>query len=371
MIDRTQPRFPLGPTWPNLVDHPSLVDGAPWIDSLGAGIQSTTISLLQVDGVLPKPAGAIFADTGWEPAAVYQHLERLAPVLEAAGIPVHVVSVGNIRSDALDPAHRFASMPLFTQEQPWTCQPCGGHGVVERPAFDLLVDDPDDAMIDCAACGGAGGSDGEGMVRRQCTSEYKLKPIRAEVRRQLGAPVLDDGRVGRVPGRPGSNYAWNVVGISADEVVRIKPSDVLYLKRVDPLVDLLPRPWSRSDCEGYLADRWPWPVPRSACVGCPFHDNLEWRDMRDNDPVSWADAVAFDRALRGPYRRAAMPHLRGLAYLHADRVPLDQADIDKPSKRELAATQGTLDLFGPPGCDPYGCGRSSDVDIPVTIGAKP
>ena len=32
----------------------------------------------------------------------------------AAGIPVVRVSAGNIRADALDPAHRFASMPLFT-----------------------------------------------------------------------------------------------------------------------------------------------------------------------------------------------------------------------------------------------------------------
>ncbi len=37
--------------------------------SLGAGVQSTTLALLAVEGVLPMPDVAIFADTGWEPAA--------------------------------------------------------------------------------------------------------------------------------------------------------------------------------------------------------------------------------------------------------------------------------------------------------------
>ena len=39
--------------------------------SLGAGVQSTTLLLLAAEGRLPTPDAAIFADTGWEPAAVY------------------------------------------------------------------------------------------------------------------------------------------------------------------------------------------------------------------------------------------------------------------------------------------------------------
>src|SRR5262249_9783905 len=54
---------------------------------------------------------AIFADTGWEPLAVYRHLNRLARIAGAAGIPVVRVSRGHIRRDAINPAHRVASMP--------------------------------------------------------------------------------------------------------------------------------------------------------------------------------------------------------------------------------------------------------------------
>jgi len=67
--------------------------------SLGAGIQSSALLLMSCDGFLPKLDHAIFADTGWEPVAVYKHLEWLKEKASAAGIPLHVVSTGNIKSD--------------------------------------------------------------------------------------------------------------------------------------------------------------------------------------------------------------------------------------------------------------------------------
>jgi len=46
--------------------------------SLGAGVQSTTLALMAAHGeVGPMPDCAIFADTGWEPQAVYDHLAWL------------------------------------------------------------------------------------------------------------------------------------------------------------------------------------------------------------------------------------------------------------------------------------------------------
>ena len=43
--------------------------------SLGAGVQSTTLALMAAHGdIAPMPDCAIFADTGWEPRAVYEHL---------------------------------------------------------------------------------------------------------------------------------------------------------------------------------------------------------------------------------------------------------------------------------------------------------
>ncbi|MET7949072.1 tyrosine-type recombinase/integrase [Micromonospora sp. NPDC005324] len=94
--------------------------------SLGAGVQSSTLLLLAVRGEIPRFGAAVFADTGWEPAPVYAHLRRLQRLAAAAGIPIVRVSAGNIRHDALDPTHRFASMPLFT------LGPAGERGMARR-----------------------------------------------------------------------------------------------------------------------------------------------------------------------------------------------------------------------------------------------
>lgn len=185
--------------------------------SLGAGVQSSTLLVLAAHGRIPTFDAAIFSDTGWEPAAVYKHLDRLTGIAERAGIPIVRVGAGHIRNDALDPSHRFASMPLFT---------LGPNG--ER-----------------------------GMARRQCTTEYKIKPIKKEVRRRLGYPHPK-----RVPAWV---YAQMAIGISLDEIGRVRDSDVRYMRNTYPLLDLR---WRRSDCQAFLATQGLGDTPRSSCVGC-------------------------------------------------------------------------------------------------------
>jgi hypothetical protein len=303
----TQPNGPSSP-----VEHKLLV-----ALSLGAGVQSTTLALLAVEGVLPRPDVAIFADTGWEPAAVYAHLDRLAVVLKDAGIPLYKVSKGNLRNDAIDPVHRYASVPYF-------------------------VRNPDGS---------------EGMGRRQCTSEYKLSPIKRKVRELLGAAAPDFKRV------PKGRVCEQWVGFSTDEVQRVdggkfNPS---YLETRYPLLEL---GMSRKDCQRWLAAR-DWTTEKSACIGCPFHGNQQWRELRDNNPAEWADAIAFDEAIRKGGSRG-MP-LNGEAFLHRSRVPLAFAPIDRVTFREWSGRQE--DIFDaiaedgdPDGCSPYGC--RSGVQVP-------
>lgn len=83
--------------------------------SLGAGVQSSTLLLMALQGGLPDCA--IFADTGWEPQAVYDHLDRLEANARADGLPVHRVSAGNFRRHLLDAIagsrRRVTDPPLF------------------------------------------------------------------------------------------------------------------------------------------------------------------------------------------------------------------------------------------------------------------
>lgn len=103
------------------VDDPALS-----VISLGAGVQSTVLALMACEGELPKPEAAIFADTRWEPRHVYQHLDRLEHSLSEAGIPLYRVSAGNLRDDALDPGHRYCSVPYFIRN------PDGSDGMGRR-----------------------------------------------------------------------------------------------------------------------------------------------------------------------------------------------------------------------------------------------
>ena len=65
--------------------------------NLGAGVQSSTILLMSLRGELPRIDYAVFADTGWEPPAVYRQFERLQALASEAGVRVERVAIGNIR----------------------------------------------------------------------------------------------------------------------------------------------------------------------------------------------------------------------------------------------------------------------------------
>ncbi|WP_406401880.1 hypothetical protein [Streptomyces uncialis] len=272
---------------------------------------------LSAEGHLPKADYAIFADTGWEPQAVYDHLDRLEQEIAApAGIPILRVSSGNIRDDALDPEHRFASMPLHILNKDG------------RP----------------------------GMTRRQCTGEYKIKPIKKQVRDLLGYPY---------PVRiPKGVFVEQWVGISTDEFHRAKDADVQYMRNRHPLIDM---DWSRADCIRYLTARGLGATPKSSCLGCPFHGNAQWRNIRDESPAEWEDVVAFDAAIRQGNARANASGnpLLGQAFLHRSRVPLSEAPIDHVTAAERTARRQDLDSAGPDadeletgiadGCSPWAC----------------
>lgn len=261
--------------WPTLsapVENPTLR-----VLSLGAGVQSTTLALAAARGDIgPMPDCAIFADTGWEPRRVMQHLAWLR---ERLPFPVHVVSAGNIRDDIVawrnTTSGRFAAVPWFTLSE----------------------------------------DGGKGLGRRQCTKEYKIRPIGKKIRELLGVQ-----RRHRVP-KGVVVEQW--IGISMDEIERMKASQDRHIVNRFPLIEAN---MNRRQCETWLAERQ-FTAPKSSCLGCPFHSNAEWRNIRDNDPEGWADVIAVDKALReGGMNR----NMRAQAFMHRSCLPLDQAPIDEP-----------------------------------------
>jgi len=204
--------------------------------SLGAGVQSSTLYLMGVEGELHFEI-ALFADTGEEPASVYEHLAYL----ETLGGPEIIrVSEGHKLGDDILSSRRHPSNKLF---------------------FDIPV------------------FFGDGTItRRYCTKAYKIIPIQREIRTRIG--------------RSRSSTATQLLGISTDEWHRIKPSRAKWITNEYPLID---RNMSRQDCLKYWHDRIPnRPLPKSACTFCPFHAPRQWLNLYRLGGKDWDRVVEID-----------------------------------------------------------------------------
>lgn len=255
--------------------------------SLGAGVQSSTMALMAAKGlILPMPKCAIFADTGGEPKAVYEHLDWLVHQLPFV---THVVKRDNlklkdecVRNARGEVEGKRTTIPAFTR------------GKDGRPA----------------------------IITRQCTRDYKVDPINAYMRRLLGYAPRE--RVKR------NITQW--FGITTDEAVRMKEPPEKWISGRWPLIE---NRMSRWDCIAWLKDNG-FPVPpKSACTFCPYHSDEAWRKLKIDSPDEWSAVVAFDKAIRGGFMGN-----HGEIFLHRSLKPLDEVDLSTDEE------SGQPDLFG-------------------------
>lgn len=285
------------------------------IQNNGLGVQSTTIFLMSHEGLIEPLDHSIFADTQDEDAEVYEHLAWLRTV--PAPVPLlHVGTAGCLGDDLTrgenSTGQRFATIPAYTAPPVEERQ----HGWKE------------------------------GMVRRQCTKEYKVEVVAKILRRVILGLKPRQRRPKDVP-------ITQVFGISWDERIRA----VAIEKRVTaegfsvefPLID---RRMTRDDCKAFLKGRVPHETPRSACVYCPYKRAAEWLRTKSN-PKSWARALQIDRALRTP-GVVANRNTDQQLFLHRSCLPLDQIDFEAEAKRE--AERKAIPLFEMDDCGEGMCG---------------
>ena len=241
--------------------------------SLGGGVQSSVMALMASERAFDRvPDCAVFADTHWEPPSIYAHLEWLKDRLR---FPLYVVDNGrSLREDVKaltnhSDSTRYVDIPVYLK---------GRDG------------------------------EGDGIGRRQCTDNYKIRPVRRKVRDLLGLRPRQ-----RVPS--GTNVElW--LGISTDEAIRMKTSRDTWIANRYPLIEA---GMSRRDCSDWWAARYDRPLERSACVACPFQSRQRWVETKRRWPELFVEAVQIDANLRGGLAFAKEP------YLHPTRMPLAQA----------------------------------------------
>jgi len=240
--------------------------------NLGWGVQSFTMSAMVAMGILKPVDIAIHANTTHEYTATVEFAKRWTPWLEAKG--VKVVTVCGVNTDIVK-NKREIPIPAFTLSET-------GKG---------------------------------GQLRRQCTDHWKIRPIRKYIRRLLG-----NGRNIKVE-------MW--LGISLDEVERMRHSDVKWINNKYPLIDLN---MSRSECIYFLKKNGLEIPPKSSCVFCPYQNKERWRDLKHKYHSDYQRAIAADELIRDT--RPPFP-----LFVHPSRRPLKELDL------RIQIDFGQMDFF--------------------------
>lgn len=242
--------------------------------SLGAGVQSSTLAMMAAQGEIgTMPDCAIFADTGWEPKAVHDYLNWLEKQLP---FPVYRVMHKEGLKNALLGEGRVSALPFFTEN--------GGMGM------------------------------------RQCTHDYKIQPIHKKTREVLGYLPRK-----RIP----ENAATMWIGISTDESIRMKPSRVKWIQHRWPLIEI---GMSRSDCLEWFNSRgYPAP-PKSSCLGCPYHSDKQWVEIKNGPQDEWEDVIYMDSVIRDRAKKMSKQ------FMHRSLKPIGEVSFSH--------IENQVDMFG-------------------------
>ena len=177
--------------------------------------------------------------------------------------------------------------------------------------------------LDGLSAGALATREGDGIGRRQCTDNYKIRPIRRRIREMLGLRPRQ-----RVPAGT-TIELW--LGISTDEAIRMKTSRDPWMTNRYPLIE---RGMSRSDCMNWWKKRYDRPLERSACVACPFQSRKRWVETKRRWPEMFAEAVEIDARLRERLSLDKTPYLHSLRRPLAEAVALDEVALGDDEQRD-------------------------------------
>ena len=237
--------------------------------SLGIGVQSTAMYIMSSMGEIERADCAIFADPGAEHPKTYEMLEWLVGWESTnKGIPIYVEKK-DLLSDVINAVNhygqRWASIPAFTE-------------------FG-------------------------GMIKRQCTNDYKIQVVKKKVRELMGVKYRQ---------RMKPCEMW--LGITLDEASRMKESRMYNITYKYPLID---KRLKRSDCINFFKKN-DLPIPmKSSCIFCPYHSDKFWKDLKKEGNGVWDLAVKVDYSIRDSSQRG----VRDKLFLHKSCLPLDEVQF--------------------------------------------
>lgn len=252
---------------------------------------------IKINNKLYKPEFAVFADTQAEPSHVYKWLEFLKN--EIKSFPIYVVTKSDLEKDCFQLSNKQNALryniPFFT------LKPEGQKGI---------------------------------MIRK-CTRDYKIRPIlkfikqKTQIRKyKISTKRKIDENIDLVKGniKFDIDYSKKInqwIGISTDEAMRMKDSLEKWAINFYPLIEMN---MSRNDCLIWMQNyKYPEP-PRSACYFCPYHNDKEWINLKNNYPDEFQKAVEFEKDIQN--KTINLGKLESIPYLHNKRINLNEIEFN-------------------------------------------
>lgn len=124
-------------------------------------------------------------------------------------------------------------------------------------------------------------------LRRDCTSKFKIQPIRNYLRTKYGK----------------QETFMHYIGIAHDERHRVRLSDVKYATNAYPLVD---KGIDRTKCIQINSDSGFHDVVKSGCWICPFTRKQGWLDLADKYPELLDKAIQLEENC--PNKKTQLSH---------------------------------------------------------------
>lgn len=249
----------------------------PIVQSYGGGTQSIVIWLLIEKGVLPMPDLIVMVDTGREATRTWKYnAEYIFPRMLAKGANFHIAP------------HSLAHVDQYA-----------ANGDLLIPAYTQ-----------------------NGKLPGFCSSKWKVDVFNRYVKILYGKDF--------------ECVTW--LGMSTDEIERMKPSGLKWKEHHWPLCDMPVSAgygvrMNRMECQQLLASSGLPPSIKSACYDCPHTSNNEWQKMQIEEPGDFAEAVKTDYFIRANDNHTNLQE-KGL-YLHKSRKPLDMIDFSQPDEETL------------------------------------
>lgn len=251
--------------------------------SFGGGVQSCGIAALLMRQELEyKPDLILFADTGAEPPKIYEQVDIVFNRLREVGYQCEIVKApGKITDEPTNGRGGLSTLPFFIK-----------------------------------------GESGRGMLRRQCTNEYKIKPLHQRMRSYLGLK----------PYQRSKEIHKLMMGISIEETQRATQPKEKWLQAVFPLIDLK---LDRTKCALLAWEVFRFVPKKSSCFMCPFTHPQEWERRKAEEPELFEMAVKFDESMNDYTDWAGV---KGEVFIHPRRVRLKDA-VNSQMQLDLSGMQ--------------------------------